>query len=99
MLDLHALVQQARSDAVMHEMGGDMSGICDNCQHRDECDSQPDGAAVVACPRYQRRPRNGDRPGNTRVEPVPMDRQGILDDGIHTACDVCGQGAQMVMEF
>ena len=99
MLDLHALVQQARSDAVMHEMGGDMSGICDNCQHRDECDSQPDGAAVVACPRYQRRSRNGDRPGNTGVEPVPMDHQGILDDGIHTAGNVCGQGAQMVMEF
>lgn len=76
-----------------------MSGICDTCQHGNECDRQPDGAAVVACPRYQRKPRNGDRPGNTRVEPVPMDRQGILDDGIHTACDVCGQGAQMVMEF
>ena len=76
-----------------------MSGICDNCQHCNECDRQPDGAAVVACPRYQRRPKNGDRPGNTCVESVPMDRKGILDDGIHTDGHVCGQGTQMVMEF
>ncbi len=76
-----------------------MSGICDTCQHGNECDRQPDGAAVVACPRYQRRTKNGDRPGNTRVESVPVDRQGVLDSGRHSAGDLCYQGAQMVMEF